>query len=89
MSLRTAGLAIVALLILLWAVARYRDVARAVPPAPPAPVAAPAPPPPAPVKKARVKVVAKAPAPPAAPAKIRGAKLRDKGEAFGGGMPDQ
>lgn len=87
MSFRTAGLALAALLILLWVIA-HRSRVEAPPAAPAVPVAAPAPPPrPArPAAKAPRKTVAKAPA---APAKIRGAKLREKGEAFGGGTPDQ
>ncbi|MCR4295287.1 MAG: hypothetical protein NUW21_07110 [Elusimicrobia bacterium] len=88
---RNAGLALAALLILFWAVARLRSGALAVPAPPPAAEAAPtppSPPPAAPVKKVRPRLAAKPPAPPAT-APVRGAKLREKGEAFGGGTPDR
>lgn len=91
LTVRNAGLAVAALLILIWAVARHRGGTIATAPAEAAPAAsapAPAAPPPAPpVKKVRRTLTAKAPAPPPAP--VRGAMLRDKGEAFGGGTPDR
>ncbi|MDD5301834.1 MAG: hypothetical protein PHS14_01890 [Elusimicrobia bacterium] len=96
---RHAGLALAALLALVLALASYRGGTAASPPAPPAPVIAPprpavAPPrPAAPVakarKKARKKLLAKLVPPPAAPVKVRGARLREKGEALGGGTPDR
>lgn len=91
---RNAGLAVAALLILIWAVARHRGGVSAAS-APPAAAAAsapapPAPPPAVPVKKVRRRLTAKAPTPPVQPARPeRGAMLRDKGEAFGGGTPDR
>lgn len=88
---RNAGLAVAALLILIWAVSRHRGGGGAVPAPAAAPAVAPAPPvsPPAvPMKKARRRLTAKAP-PPAAPEPVRGAMLREKGEAFGGGTPDR
>lgn len=91
---RNAGLALAALLTLFLALARYQGVAGAIPTVPPALVVAPPPlPPAAPIvkakKKARKRLVAKLIAPPAAPAKVRGARLREKGEALGGGTPDR
>lgn len=96
---RNAGLALAALLILVWAVARHRSGLGAIPtaqptaaadPAPTVPVAArAAPPPAAPIKTARRALAAKAAAPPATPAPVRGAMLREKGEAFGGTTPDR
>lgn len=90
---RYAALALVALLTLLWTLSRYRGgpsepqtVSVAAPRA--APVTAPA--------KAK-KTVPRKPAPrmvaqleePAERAKVRGLKLRDKGEAMGGRAPDR
>lgn len=89
---RHAGLMVAGLLTLLLALTQYRDRAGDIAPAPPVSVVA-APQPPAAVvkakKKPRRKLTAKAPAPPPPPVKARGERLRDKGEAFGGGTPDR
>ncbi len=73
-----AGLAVAAALASLWALTRPRPETAA-PPAPvPAPPPLPPPPAPAAVESPRP------PRPAAKPAKVRGAALRDKGEALGG-----
>lgn len=89
---RHAGLALAALLTLLIALAHFRSAAVVIPAVPPAPaVATPQPAAPAAKarRKARKKLVAKLVEPPAAPVSVRGARLKDKGEALGGGTPDR
>ena len=90
---RNAGLALATLLTLFMALAYFRSADVAIPVAPPAPIVE-TPRPAAPVAKARKKalkkkLVAKLVEPPAAPVKVRGARLKDKGEALGGGTPDR
>jgi hypothetical protein len=88
---RNIGLTLAVLLALFLTLARYHGES-AVPPAPPVAVIT-IPPPTAPIvkvrKKVHIKVALKPTAPPAAPRKIRGARLREKGEALGGSTPDR
>lgn len=89
---RHAGLALAALLALFLALAQYRGGSAVVPAPPTVPVVEttrPAAPVAKARKKARKKLVAKLVEPPAAPVKVRGARLKDKGEALGGGTPER
>lgn len=89
---RHAGLTLAGLLTLYLAFAHYRRGESPIEPAPTVPAVA-APQAPAAAVKAKRRaprtLTAKAPAPPAAPAIARGERLREKGEAFGGGTPDR
>lgn len=89
---KNAWLMLAVALTLFLALARRQGGSAPVPAAPPAPVVE-APRPAAPVvktrKRARKKVVAKLAEPPVEPVKVRGARLKDKGEALGGGTPDR
>lgn len=89
---RHAGLAIAVLLTVFLAIARYHGGSPLIPTPPPTPVAAPAQPA-VPVvkakKKVRRKLAAKLTVQPAAPAKVRGARLREVGEALGGRTPER
>ena len=89
---RNAGLTLAAILALLTAFALHQGGSGAVPPPAPPPVIAP-PQPSAPVVKVkktdrRVRT-ARATLPPAPAAKVRGARLKEKGEALGGTTPDR
>ena len=96
------ALALIALLPMLWAMSRYMDDRRAVPPPQALPAATPPPALAAPLKMKKVRLHAseapalKAPGmiaslleKTAEPAKVRGEKLRLKGEAMGGSTPDR
>ena len=87
-----SGLTLAVLLTLFLALARYRGGSAGIAKAPPAPLVE-APQPAAPVVKPksapRRKLVAKRVKPAASPVEVRGAQLRDKGEALGGGTPDR
>lgn len=89
---RHAGLMFAGLLTLLLAFSHYRDRVGEIAPSPLIPIVAAPQPPVAvikPKRKPRRKLTAKAPVPAAVPAKARGERLREKGEAFGGGTPDR
>lgn len=89
---RHAGLMFAGLLTLFLAFSHYRDRGGESAPSPLVPLIA-APQPPVVVvktkRKPRPKLTAKTPAPPVPTAKARGERLREKGEAFGGGTPDR
>lgn len=89
---RHPGVALAILLASVLAIGKGLSVTAPMPAAPPLVAAVPAPPV-APIvmarKPVRRKLVARLAAPPAVTAPARGARLRDKGEALGGGTPDR
>jgi hypothetical protein len=94
-KIRLGVLVLALVLTLTWALPRFRARWATTPPLPTAPAVVP-PEPAVPVKaknkihkKIAVKKIVAAPAPAVAPKKVRGARLREKGEALGGGSPER